>query len=169
LLGASNSPSMATDQVSFLRKRHLMRVLFGIILGLLCVVFWPHNSKYLSRSSIVGQHAATIDSLKSKAYGTLLGRDDYSCSASNPCSNGACCGASGFCGYGPTYYGTRCLSQCDATAECGKYASTVNKTCPLNTCCSEYRFVSYIYRDEDQIPVDTFLVNFMKTFRQICW
>lgn len=31
---------------------------------------------------------------------TLFRRDDYSCSAANPCSNGACCGASGYCGYG---------------------------------------------------------------------
>lgn len=30
---------------------------------------------------------------------TLHRREDYSCSASKPCSNGACCGESGFCGY----------------------------------------------------------------------
>lgn len=90
--------------------------------------------------------------LFSSAHGR---RDDsYSCSSSNPCSNGACCGASGYCGYGricvlnhcsrtmilicligPTYCGTGCLSNCNATAECGQYASTVNKTCPLNTWC----------------------------------
>jgi hypothetical protein len=29
--------------------------------------------------------------------------DDYSCSASNPCGNGACCGGSGYCGYGEQY------------------------------------------------------------------
>lgn len=27
-------------------------------------------------------------------------KDDYSCSAEDPCSNGACCGVDGFCGYG---------------------------------------------------------------------
>lgn len=63
---------------------------------------------------------------------TLAARDDYSCSASNPCSNGACCGAGGYCGYGSTYCGDGCLSNCDATAECGQYAATKNATCPLN-------------------------------------
>ena len=29
---------------------------------------------------------------------TLADDTDYSCSATKPCSNGACCGASGFCG-----------------------------------------------------------------------
>jgi hypothetical protein len=31
-----------------------------------------------------------------KPFNTL----DYTCSPGSPCSNGACCGASGFCGYG---------------------------------------------------------------------
>jgi hypothetical protein len=63
---------------------------------------------------------------------TLKPRDDYSCSKSNPCSNGACCGAGGYCGYGDTYCGNGCLSNCDAVAECGKDASPKNATCPLN-------------------------------------
>jgi hypothetical protein len=29
-----------------------------------------------------------------------LSRRDYTCGPGNPCSNGACCGVSGFCGYG---------------------------------------------------------------------
>ncbi|KAJ5956606.1 hypothetical protein N7501_010885 [Penicillium viridicatum] len=70
---------------------------------------------------------------------TLKPRDDYSCSKSNPCSNGACCGAGGYCGYGDTYCGNGCLSNCDAVAECGKDAPK-NATCPLNVCCSEYGF-----------------------------
>ncbi|KAB8246301.1 hypothetical protein BDV35DRAFT_230595 [Aspergillus flavus] len=32
------------------------------------------------------------------------------------------------------------MSNCDARAECGKYASTPNTKCPLNTCCSEFGF-----------------------------
>lgn len=72
---------------------------------------------------------------------TLFKReDDYSCSESKACSNGACCGkVQGYCGYGPDYCGTTgtspndvCWSNCDATAECGRYASTEGKTCPLN-------------------------------------
>lgn len=66
--------------------------------------------------------------------------DDYSCSESKACSNGACCGKTqGYCGYGPDYCGTTgtspndvCWSNCDATAECGRYASTKGTTCPLN-------------------------------------
>jgi hypothetical protein len=30
----------------------------------------------------------------------LSRRDDYSCGPGKPCANGACCGASGYCGYG---------------------------------------------------------------------
>lgn len=79
---------------------------------------------------------------QAKPAANLLRRDAYACDANTPCSNGACCGAGGYCGYGPTYCGTGCVSNCDATAECGQYASTVNKTCPLNVCCSQYGFVS---------------------------
>ncbi|CAG8150355.1 unnamed protein product [Penicillium salamii] len=77
---------------------------------------------------------------RSSSHSALHARDDYSCSASNPCSNGACCGAGGYCGYGSTYCGDGCLSNCDAVAECGKDASTKNATCPLSVCCSEYGF-----------------------------
>ncbi|CAE6458092.1 unnamed protein product [Rhizoctonia solani] len=66
--------------------------------------------------------------------------DDYSCSKSKPCVNGACCGASGYCGYGPTYCGTGCQSNCTATAECGQYAAIPGTKCPLNVCCSQYGF-----------------------------
>jgi hypothetical protein len=72
----------------------------------------------------------------------LVPRTDssYSCDKSNPCSNGACCGASGFCGYGPTYCGDGCISNCDAKASCGQYAETPGAGCPLNVCCSQYGF-----------------------------
>ena len=70
----------------------------------------------------------------------LSRRDDYSCGPGNPCSNGACCGVSGYCGYGSTYCGTGCTSNCNAVAECGIDASPAGKTCPLNTCCSQCGF-----------------------------
>lgn len=66
--------------------------------------------------------------------------DDYSCRAGRPCHNGACCGASGYCGYGPTYCGTGCISNCKASAECGQYSNPAGKKCPLNTCCSKHGF-----------------------------
>lgn len=71
----------------------------------------------------------------------LLKREEYTCSASKPCLNEACCGISGWCGFGPTYCGAgNCTSSCDAKAPCGQYAKVPGTTCPLNTCCSEHGF-----------------------------
>ncbi|KAK0669896.1 bacteriodes thetaiotaomicron symbiotic chitinase [Cercophora samala] len=67
-------------------------------------------------------------------------RDDYTCAPGRPCKNGACCGKDGFCGYGPTYCGSGCSSNCGATAECGRYSKIPGTTCPLNTCCSQHGF-----------------------------
>jgi hypothetical protein len=120
-------------------------ILFGALLTL-GVCFWPDHF-FKSRSNPIarrhtdyGPFEATPDSLFNE---TLLRRDDFSCGPSKPCGNGACCGASGFCGYGPNYCGSGCVSNCGATAECGKFAKTPGKTCPLNTCCSQYGFVSH--------------------------
>jgi chitinase len=90
------------------------------------------------------KHPRRHDAQAKDASG-LLRRDDYACDANNPCSNGACCGVGGYCGYGSTYCGTGCVSNCDATAECGKDAAIANQTCPLNVCCSQYGFVSPLH------------------------
>ena len=74
--------------------------------------------------------------------------DDYSCSESKPCKNGACCSKkTGFCNYGPDACGTNgkspndvCWSNCGAHAECGRFTADVSKKCPLNVCCSEFGF-----------------------------
>ncbi|KAL2817250.1 hypothetical protein BDW59DRAFT_166064 [Aspergillus cavernicola] len=73
--------------------------------------------------------------------------DPYSCDESKPCSNGACCAKSGYCGYGEDYCGETgespnevCWSNCDAVAECGRHATPAGKVCPLNVCCSPYGF-----------------------------
>ncbi|KAF2261303.1 hypothetical protein CC78DRAFT_535764 [Lojkania enalia] len=74
--------------------------------------------------------------------------EDFSCSESKPCSNGACCSKkTGFCNYGPEACGTNgqspndvCWSNCDAHAECGQYAKVPGQTCPLNVCCSKWGF-----------------------------
>ncbi|TDZ15172.1 Endochitinase [Colletotrichum orbiculare MAFF 240422] len=82
----------------------------------------------------------------------LLGRQvtqeqDYSCNEFRPCGNGACCAKTGWCNYGPEACGTngqspndKCWSNCDAKAECGRYAETKGKECPLNVCCSPFGF-----------------------------
>jgi len=75
--------------------------------------------------------------------------DDYSCSESKPCKNGACCPkATGYCNYGEKYCGTNgqspnevCWSNCNAKAECGRDADPPGKKCPLNVCCSKYGYV----------------------------
>ncbi|KAL7815591.1 glycoside hydrolase family 18 protein [Trichoderma gracile] len=67
-------------------------------------------------------------------------QDGYTCAANSPCPNGACCGESGWCGYGPLYCGKGCQSNCMAHAECGKFATVAGTKCPLNVCCSEFGF-----------------------------
>ncbi|KAF4331819.1 glycoside hydrolase family 18 [Fusarium beomiforme] len=57
---------------------------------------------------------------------------DFSCGPEKPCSNGACCGESGWCGFGDTYCGDGCQSSCDAKAECRKNAAIIGQTYPLN-------------------------------------
>ncbi|KAJ2985874.1 hypothetical protein NUW58_g5301 [Xylaria curta] len=74
--------------------------------------------------------------------------DDYTCGEGRPCRNGACCPKdTGVCNYGPKACGTNdispndvCWSNCDAKAECGRYAKTPGKKCPLNVCCSQFGF-----------------------------
>ncbi|GKT51071.1 killer toxin subunits alpha/beta [Colletotrichum spaethianum] len=72
-------------------------------------------------------------------------RDDYTCTKEKPCKNGACCGSffggdQGVCGYGETFCGSDCVSNCDAHAECGQYAQPAGKECPLKVCCSKFGF-----------------------------
>ncbi|KAI1798649.1 chitotriosidase-1 [Daldinia bambusicola] len=73
------------------------------------------------------------------------GGGDYSCHVGVPCKTYACCGSflgtdTGTCGFGPTFCGSDCDSQCDAKSECGQYADPPGKKCPLNVCCSGYGF-----------------------------
>jgi len=110
---------------------------------LLISLFW--HSQETSLKPTIARKALQWTPLDDTSYSeqpntTLHARDEYDCDADNPCGNGACCGGSGYCGYGPTYCGTDCVSNCDAVAECGKYAKNPGTTCPLNTCCSEFGF-----------------------------
>lgn len=66
--------------------------------------------------------------------------NDFTCGPDRECQNGACCGTDGWCGYGATYCGEGCQSNCAAKAECGQDADVPGKTCPLNVCCSQYGF-----------------------------
>ena len=51
-------------------------------------------------------------------------------------------GTKSSCSIGPTYCGQGCVSNCGAVAQCGQYADAADRDCPLNTCCSQYGFVS---------------------------
>lgn len=50
-----------------------------------------------------------------------------------------CCSKDGNCGFGPDFCGDGCQGNCDAQAECGKYAPDGKHDCPINVCC---RFVA---------------------------
>ncbi|KAL3479632.1 hypothetical protein BJX99DRAFT_255358 [Aspergillus californicus] len=90
--------------------------------------------------SLLPHHDKRIDVLSTKIAASNSQGGDYTCGPDTPCSNGACCGESGWCGYSPTYCGDGCQSNCDATAECGDFAATPDAGCPLNVCCSQYGF-----------------------------
>uniref|UniRef100_A0A093VIR1 chitinase n=2 Tax=Talaromyces marneffei PM1 TaxID=1077442 RepID=A0A093VIR1_TALMA len=51
------------------------------------------------------------------------------CNTTSPC----------ICGYG-SFCQTDCISNCNATAECGKDAKDPSASCPLNVCCSQWGF-----------------------------
>jgi len=107
-----------------------------------------HSHSRLRRPKI---EEVELDDIQQSNHSLLMRRDDYSCGPGNPCANGACCGETGYCGYGEpfrytivtsaantihsgdTYCGLGCLSNCNAKAECGQNAVPAGKECPLNT------------------------------------
>ncbi|KAI0132937.1 glycoside hydrolase family 18 protein [Xylariales sp. AK1849] len=106
----------------------------------------PFFGSHVAKSA-TGHHIWSSSNTLSNGLGSSNFRraDEYTCTADQPCSNGACCGSflgtdTGTCGYGPTYCGTDCTSNCNATAECGQYAVSGDEYCPLNVCCSEWGF-----------------------------
>jgi chitinase len=123
------------------RPRARYAALFALLSIVTCLFFWPspstphHHLLVAPRDTNLFQADQVLTSNHS-----IFAREDYSCSKDNPCSNYACCGKGGYCGYGPDYCGDGCQANCDAVAECGKFASVKGKKCPLNVCCSEFGF-----------------------------
>ena len=105
-------------------------------LFLFLLVFLLSNITRASVSPVETQVLAPRQSTTPSASG----QTDFTCGPNKPCGNHACCGVSGWCGYGPTYCGTGCQSNCNATSECGQYAATPGAGCPLNVCCSQFGF-----------------------------
>ena len=137
---------MATDKSSTLNLPARASGVWITSSILLYILFWSfQNAQSSTGPAVHKQYAESSDLGDIIDYPTnasLVRRDDYSCGPDKPCKNGACCGKSGYCGYGPTYCGDGCASNCGAVAECGQYAKEPGKKCPLNTCCSEFGFVS---------------------------
>ncbi|OQD79993.1 hypothetical protein PENANT_c040G10948 [Penicillium antarcticum] len=69
---------------------------------------------------------------------TVWAQQDSVCSELVPCKNG-CYSSSGSCGFTEEHCGDGCMSNCNATAECGKY-SKGKVECPLGVCCSPAGF-----------------------------
>ncbi|VBB73365.1 Putative Glycoside Hydrolase Family 18 [Podospora comata] len=140
-------------------QQHIWLALF-LFLAIVSIQFWSYAPKDRSSHSeltarqrlpVTGNDTtasrSTASSNNLEAFGQppagfarVLIDDPYTCGPGRPCSNGACCGPSGNCGYAPAYCGTGCLSNCDAKAPCGQYAKIPGTTCPLNACCSEHGF-----------------------------
>lgn len=147
--------SMTTHKSSILNlPTHFSRlwICFSILLSFLYFALYDAQS---SKGPIVQQHVESSGLLDTTGFTinsntSLVRRDEYSCGAHKPCKNGACCGKCGYCGYGPTYCGDGCASNCGAVAECGHYAKSPGKQCPLNTCCSEFGFVGTRLKDKLQ-------------------
>ncbi|OCK73889.1 glycoside hydrolase family 18 protein, partial [Lepidopterella palustris CBS 459.81] len=61
------------------------------------------------------------------------------CGPGSPCLDGSCCNSDGKCGYGSSHCNsTVCISNCDATAMCGRDSLNGTVQCGLNICCSYY-------------------------------
>lgn len=132
---------MAAQHDSTVRSSRIL-----LWLSLLCALgFWRHRERIPPQTPLarLANTLSVTEGLIPPTENVTLRRrgDDYSCDENKPCSNGACCGENGFCGYGPKYCGDGCKSNCDATAECGENAKEPGKECPLKTCCSEFGFV----------------------------
>lgn len=131
------------------RADSLERFLLSVFALIICITFLLKVGidTFSADYSNSGQNTAKLTRREYLQEPTTNGssllqrRDDYTCGPGRPCRNGACCGESGFCGYGNTYCGPGCTSNCDAHAECGKDALIPDTKCPLNTCCSQYGFV----------------------------
>ncbi|KAG7415033.1 Killer toxin subunits alpha/beta [Fusarium oxysporum f. sp. rapae] len=130
------------------RSRPWQPLSFISILFLYCLLFfhpvvgYAHNHRHLHQLHHHAPRAQTSAVLPQAAAAVkpAAGQDDYTCGPDKPCSNKACCGEDGWCGYSPKYCGKGCQSHCDAKAECGQYAKTPGQKCPLNVCCSQHGF-----------------------------
>ena len=113
---------------NFSLRKDLARILYCHSITIADVPFAAH-----SLSSVMLRIFSFLSSLAFLAFATAQG-DLSTCSATKPCFQG-CCSHDGNCGFTPQHCGTGCVSNCDAKAECGQYASSNATDCPINVCC----------------------------------
>ena len=105
---------------------------------------------------ITNSTSSAGNSSNPNTFNALVKRDAEPCAADRPCPDKrfvhtlpclatvltsfcSCCSTAGKCGYGPDYCGaSNCVSNCDATAMCGKYSEGGSLKCGMNLCCSHY-------------------------------
>ncbi|KAG7417481.1 hypothetical protein Forpe1208_v005351 [Fusarium oxysporum f. sp. rapae] len=63
-----------------------------------------------------GIHIPEALAPRATSSASTQGQGDYACGPGKPCSNEACCGPDGWCGYEPKYCGKGCQPNCDAKA-----------------------------------------------------
>ncbi|KAF2751189.1 glycoside hydrolase family 18 protein [Sporormia fimetaria CBS 119925] len=72
---------------------------------------------------------------------TLFAGEDKPCGPGRPCADKACCNTNGYCGYKKEFCDkARCISNCEAKAQCGANSPGGNVKCDLNLCCSDYGY-----------------------------
>ncbi|KAL1891479.1 hypothetical protein Sste5346_007570 [Sporothrix stenoceras] len=59
------------------------------------------------------------------------------------CDDGSCCGGNGKCGFEDENCGAGCVSNCNATAMCGRKSDGGHVACGMNLCCSYSSWCGY--------------------------
>lgn len=102
-----------------------------LILSVLALITFPHLQSQPHKTPLVVRDSLhdDFDLVASANLSQLAKRDggDATCKKGVPCKTVACCGSfyggdTGTCGFGETFCGSDCDSQCDVKAECGQYA-----------------------------------------------
>lgn len=84
------------------------------VLSLLYLVLTPAGSQRKPHALVARRDTEFLHTdIALGSNHSIFQRDEYSCSKDKPCSNHACCGESGYCGYGPTYCGKGCTFVAD--------------------------------------------------------
>ena len=99
-------PSVTTARNPDIQRATLSDTLGGVLNGDLC--FSPKLSQHgVTQDHVFGDqetiskdHLADIVSGSQSLDARQAMADDFTCAVGRPCKNGACCGASGNCGYG---------------------------------------------------------------------